>query len=240
MSLWPLIVFHVCAGSVGLLSGAVAMSLRKGSRRHRLAGDVFVISMLCMSASGATAGFVKYHLTNSQAQLANFFVGTLTFYLVATAWWAARRKDGEIGIFDWVGLLVAFSVGAALVISGLEAAYAPEGSKHDFPAAPYFVFGSVALLSAAGDVRMLVRGGVSGTKRIVRHLWRVSFAFLIAAFSFFLGQQKVMPAYIRGSKLLFVPPLLILILLIYWLGRMCFTKTSRRKAIAPKPAPVLS
>ena len=92
--------------------------------------------------------------------------------------------------------------------------------KPAFPAAPYFIFGSLALLSAAGDVRMLAPRGVSGTKPIVRHLWRVSFAFLIAAFSFFLGQQKVMPAYIRGSKLLFVPPLLILIMLIYWLCRI--------------------
>ncbi|HZV58736.1 MAG TPA: DUF2306 domain-containing protein [Candidatus Eremiobacteraceae bacterium] len=240
MSLWPLIVFHICAGTIGLLSGAVAMSLRKGSRRHRLAGDVFVISMLCMSGSGATVGFIKYQLMNSQAQLANFFIGVLTFYLVATAWWAARRRDGETGIFDWVGLLVALSIGAALVISGLEAAYGNTGLKHDFPVAPYFVFGSVALLSAAGDVRMLARGGVSGAKRIVRHLWRVSFAFLIAAFSFFLGQQKVMPAYMRGSKLLFVPPLLILIMLIYWLCRMWFTKTFRDKVIAAKQAPVLS
>jgi hypothetical protein len=175
------------------------------------------------------------HLTNSQAQLANFFVGTLTFYLVATAWWAARRRDGETGIFDWAALLVAFSVGAALVISGLEAAYGNAGLKNDFPAAPYFVFGSVALLSAAGDVRMLVRGGVSGAKRIVRHLWRMSFAFLIAAFSFFLGQQKVMPAYIRGSKLLFVPPLLILIVLIYWLCRMWLTNVFKHRLIAAKP-----
>ena len=72
MSLWPLIVFHVCAGTVALLSGAVAMSLRKGSRRHGLAGDVFDISMLGLAASGATVGFIKYYVTNSQAQLANF------------------------------------------------------------------------------------------------------------------------------------------------------------------------
>ena len=78
MSLWPLIVFHICTGTLALLSGALAMSLRKGARRHRLAGDVFVISMLCLSVSSATVGFIKYHLTNSQAQLANFFVGILT------------------------------------------------------------------------------------------------------------------------------------------------------------------
>jgi uncharacterized membrane protein len=86
MSLWPLIAFHVCAGSVGLLSGFVTMSFRKGSRCHRLAGDVFVISMLCMSASGAIVGFIKYYLTNSEGQWGNFFFGCLTFYLVATAW----------------------------------------------------------------------------------------------------------------------------------------------------------
>jgi uncharacterized membrane protein len=61
MSLWPLIVFHICSGTVALLSGAVAMSLRKGSQRHGLAGDVFVIAMLGLGA-----------VTNPQAQLANF------------------------------------------------------------------------------------------------------------------------------------------------------------------------
>src|ERR1700733_13735074 len=162
MSLWPLIVFHICAGTIALLSGAVAMSFRKGSRRHGLAGDVFVICMLCMSGSGATVGLIKYYLTSSQAQLANFFIGTLTFYLAATAWWSARRRDGGTSIFDWAALLVALSVGAALVISGLQSFYGHNGVKSDFPAAPYFVFGSVALLSAAGEVGMLPRGGVSG------------------------------------------------------------------------------
>jgi hypothetical protein len=32
MSLWPLIVFHISAGTIALLSGFVAMSLRKGSQ----------------------------------------------------------------------------------------------------------------------------------------------------------------------------------------------------------------
>jgi hypothetical protein len=37
MSSWPPIVFHICAGTIALVSGAVAMSLQKGSRRHGLA-----------------------------------------------------------------------------------------------------------------------------------------------------------------------------------------------------------
>jgi hypothetical protein len=171
----------------------------------------YLHAVLCMSASGATVGFIKYYLTNSEGQLGNFFVGCLTFYLVATAWWAARRKDGETSIFDWAGL----------------------------PVAPYFVFG-------AGVALCRRRRSHAGARRSFRYKTHCatplaeSVAFFIAAASFFLGQQKVMPVNIRGSKLLFVPPLLILIFLIYWLCHMWFTNTLKHKVIPAKPSTALS
>jgi uncharacterized membrane protein len=106
MSLWPLILFHICAGTIALLSGFVAISLRKGSQRHGLAGDVFVISMLGSGASGAIVGLIKFYLTNSQAQLANFFIGTLT-----SIWWERRgapraaemaKRAFSIGLGCWL------------------------------------------------------------------------------------------------------------------------------------------
>jgi hypothetical protein len=39
----PLLVLHITAGTLGMLSGFVAIFLRKGSRQHGLAGSVFVI-----------------------------------------------------------------------------------------------------------------------------------------------------------------------------------------------------
>ena len=39
----PLLIFHICAGIVGLLSGAIALTFRKGSRGHRVAGNVFFL-----------------------------------------------------------------------------------------------------------------------------------------------------------------------------------------------------
>ena len=157
MSFSPILLFHICAGTSGLLSGAVAMSFRKGSRRHRVAGNVFVISMLSLSSSGAFLAFMK-------SQMNNVFGGVLTFHLVATAWVTARRRDGETGIFDWVALLVALALGAVIVTYGLEAANSQTGLKGGIPAGMYFFLGSVALLSAAGDVRMLLRGGVFGAQ----------------------------------------------------------------------------
>jgi hypothetical protein len=223
MSFSPLLTFHICAGTVGLLSGAAAMFFRKGSHRHRVTGNVFVISMLCLSVSGAYLGFMKH-------QTLNGLMGVLTFYLVATAWLTARRRDGETGIVDWGALLVPLAVGASLVTYGVAAANSQTGSKGGFPAAAYFIFGSVALLLAAGDIRMLVRGGVSGVQRVTRHLWRMSFALFIAAGSLFMGQQQVFPALLRKTNVLFILGILPLILMIFWLFRVRFANAYKRKS----------
>src|ERR1039457_1860714 len=108
----PLLVFHISAGIVGILSGAAAMSFRKGSPRHALAGKVFVIAMLTVGASAVYLALMKH-------QMGNVLGGTFAFYLVATAWATARRGDGETGIFDWAAMLIPLLVGIALLILGI-------------------------------------------------------------------------------------------------------------------------
>jgi hypothetical protein len=55
----PLLVLHVSAGVLAMLAGALAIGFPKGSQGHRLAGNVFVICMLTVSAVGAYLGFMK-------------------------------------------------------------------------------------------------------------------------------------------------------------------------------------
>src|SRR6267143_3522016 len=124
-----------------------------------------------------------------------------------------------------------FALGIGLWISGLELVHSHTWSKDGVPTGMYFFMGSVMLLAAAGDIRMLVRGGVFGAKRIVRHLWRMCFGFFIATGSFFLGQQQVFPAWLRGSSVLFIPALLPLVLLIFWLFRVRFTNAYKRMSM---------
>jgi len=133
--------------------------------------------MLSLGASGAYPGFMKHEMLNG-------LMGVLAFYLSATAWSTARRRDGEAGVFHLDALMLPLAVAAVLAIYGVEAANSQTGSKEGFPAAAYFIFGSVALLSAVGDIRMLLRGGVFGAHRIPRHLWRMCFALFIAAVSY--------------------------------------------------------
>src|SRR5260370_13870168 len=153
----PLLPLHLMAWIVGILSGAAAMSFRKGSARHALAGKVFVIAMLTLAASAVYLALMKH-------QLGNVLGGTFTFYLVATAWMTARRGDGETGIFDWVALLIRLLVGTALWILGLGVVYGHAKSPAGVPTGMHFFMGSVMLLAAAGDIRMLVRGGVIGAR----------------------------------------------------------------------------
>jgi len=92
--------------------------------------------------------------------------------------------------------------------------------------------GSVAVLALAGDLRLLVRGGISGTHRVARHLWRMCFALFIAAASIFLARQHLFPELLRKTGSLVFLSLLPLLLMIFWLIRVRFTSAFRRKAIA--------
>lgn len=180
MAYSPILIAHICAGTLGLLSGTAAMSFRKGSPRHVMAGKVFVASMLTMAVLAVCLAITRH-------QPNNIGVGILTFYLVGTAWLTARRRDGETSRFDWVVLLIPFALGTLAWMNGLKILRSGASSQDGVPVGMTFFMGSVILLAGAGDVRMLLRGGVFGAKRIARHLWRMCFGLFIAAGSFFLG-----------------------------------------------------
>ena len=215
MQLSPILLFHICGGTLGVLSGTIAIFLRKGSRRHALAGTVFVISMLALGTSGAYMAMMKW-------QPGNILGGVFTCYLVATSWIAAKRQQVRPSVFDWGALLLVSALTAVELTLGLEAATSPTGMKYGYPPGPYFFIGSVALIALAGDIRMMMRHGISGTKRIARHLWRMCFAFFIASASIFLARAHLFPALLRRTGALYLLSFFPLILMIFWLIRIRF------------------
>ena len=225
----PILILHICAGSLGFLSGAVAISLRKGSRRHALAGEVFVVTMLTMAASGAYMALMK-------SQMGNFLGGVFTFYLVATAWWTARRTEQKTDLADWIALACVSAVTIANLIYGVEAARSARGMKGGYPAPIYFVGGSVALIAAIGDIRLLLGHGISGTQRIARHLWRMCYALFVASGSIFLARAHLFPVALRRTGILMLLSFMPLVLMIFWLVRVRLIPKLKRKAV-PRTAP---
>jgi hypothetical protein len=218
-----ILVLHISAGGIAILSGAAALLFRKGSHRHRMAGNVFFVSMLTLSAIGAC---VAPFLPDRGSAVA----GAFAFYLAATAWVTVRRPEGRIGVFEWGALLCALGIAVAGASLGWQGANSPrglidaQGQTHETA----YAFAFLATLAAAGDLRLILRRGIVGAQRIARHLWRMCFALFIAAGSFFLGQQQVFPASVRGSPLLFVPVLAVLALMIFWLCRVRFTRVYKK------------
>jgi len=221
----PILFVHIVAGTLGMLSGFVAVFLRKGSRRHGLAGDVFVISMMCLALSGVYLAILK-------SQSGNILGGSITFYMVTTAWMTARRGEGKTGIFDWVLLAFPLTIAAFEVTYGLEAVMSPTGLKFGYPPGPFLFMAAVATLAAVGDVRMLVRGGIFGTqRRLARHLWRMCFGLFVAAASIFLARAHLFPVFMRKTGMLAFLTFLPVILMIFWLIRVRFASAYKRKQI---------
>jgi uncharacterized membrane protein len=219
------LIVHIVAGSVGILSGFVALSTTKGGRLHRRSGLVFVCAMISMALMGSTMAIVR-----NVAPGANAPVGLLTAYLVITGFVTVRPARAASRRLDLGLMLVVLSLAVTLFTFGFEVLASPTGKRYGMPAFPFLIFGSIALLASVGDLRLIRVGGVQtirGASRLTRHLWRMSTALLIAAFSFFLGQAKVIPKPIRIVPLLMIPPLVVLGALMYWLWRVRARRNTR-------------
>jgi uncharacterized membrane protein len=220
MSLLPI---HIVAGLIAIVAGFVAVFALKGMKLHRKSGMIFVYAMVILSLTGAVMAAFKH-------QTSNVIGGSLAFYMVTTALLTVRRRDRDFHWIDVGAFLVGATVGVLVMKLGFDAVNTPSGKINGAPAGMMFFLGSVALLAALGDIRMMLAGGLEGAHRIARHLWRMCFSLFIASGSFFLGQAKVIPKPIRIFPLLAIPALLPLVLLLYWLARVLFTKWYRRRA----------
>ena len=225
-----LALVHVCGATVGLISGFLSAALRKGGSMHRIAGNIFFAAMLCMAGSGAyMAVFVK-------PNDGNVVGGVLTLYLVSTGWVAGRRREQSAGAFDVVAFAVIALVAAAGVTWGIQAKLSPKGLHDGYPATMFFIFASIALLFAASDLRLMLRGGVSGARRIARHLWRMSLALLFATLSLYPGNRTRLFSGVPQTGLLYLPHILLIASTLFWMIRLRI----RRRPAAVTAIPIES
>ena len=236
----PVMIVHIAAGSTALLSGAAALTVRKGGRLHARIGTLFFAAMLAMTATGALIAALK-------PERATAVIGIITCYLVATSWWTARQRDGRAGRFELAALAVILACLAAELGFGLVAVNSPRGRIDLLPWQPMFVFAGLSALAAALDLNFILRRQLSGAQRLGRHLWRMCTALLIATTSFFQGQQDIFPAAVRGMTIWYLPALAVLAAMLFWIFRVRLgrswrrwppgEKVSRRAPSASRPAP---
>ncbi|CAN5244822.1 hypothetical protein BH23GEM2_BH23GEM2_24430 [soil metagenome] len=216
-----MLVIHIAAGGLGLLAGYIALCAPKGAALHRQAGMLFVYAMLAMALFGGVITVAR-----SVAVAINLPAALISAYLVITSLATVRTPAVGSRWLNSAAMLLALTVAVTCLAFGLEAIATGRG-REGMPAFPFFMFGVVGLVGAIGDIRMMRSGPLRGTRRIARHLWRMSFALFIAAMSFFIGQMKVIPEPIRIPALLALPVLAVLVTMLYWLWRVRFRRNLR-------------
>lgn len=201
---------HVAAGIVAIVAGVVALYSAKGAPVHRRVGLFFVYALMVNAAVGTVLAMVTVNR-------GNMLGGSMSLYMVTTALLTTRRRVARL---DLGVMLLGLAVAVTAFTFGFMAMRSAAGTLDKYPAQLYFGFGTIVLLSVAGDVRMMVASGLSGRQRLIRHLWRMSAAMFIACESFFLGQAKLLPAEYRIIPLLSIPVVIVLALMVYWTLRV--------------------
>lgn len=206
---------HIAAGLLSILAGAVALAAPKGAPLHRSAGRVFVLAMLGMTLSAMyAAAFVKLNPGNVMA-------AGLTAYLVFTAVLAVAPPLPRGRLVLGGLMLAALALSALQLDRALEALATPTRTLNGIPGAMMLFFAGVLALAAAMDARLLWVGRLEGAARLTRHLWRMGMAMFIATGSFFLGQPRWFPEWLRQRiDLRAVPVLLVILTVLYWLVRV--------------------
>jgi hypothetical protein len=205
---------HIAGGLLALPAGTVAVAARKGGRLHARAGTLFFGSMLVL---GVTAAMLEPFRTPPGSPVG----GIMVCYFVVTSWVAARRRDGTTGRFEVIACAAALGLAALMAWGGFTGATTPAGSG------PVFALAGLCLLAGLLDLNAILRAKLTPAQRIARHLWRMCFAFFIATGSFFLGQQDVLPASVRGSPVLFVLAFAPFAVMAFWLVRVRIGKRFR-------------
>lgn len=228
-----LLILHIVGGSIALLAGAAALSVRKGGGMHRKIGTLFFGAMLLMAGTGAL-------IAAFEPERGTAVIGLITCYLVTTSWITARNRSGTAGRPEWFGLAFALACGTTMLVFALQAAASPNGLLDSLPAGAHYPFVVLMALAAALDLNFILRRQLSGVQWVARHLWRMCAALLIAAMSFFLGQQDEFPEAWRGLFIWFVPPLATFAAMIFWIVRVRFSKAYRSwppRITKAEPAP---
>ena len=220
------LAFHFGTGLIALAAGLMAIAVRKGGLWHRRSGLVFVCAML---ATGITAvGIATYEGKPDNIG------GAIIVYFVMTAYAAVKPLPRASRRVDIALMLLAFAFAAGGYTNAFTALGRPGNQIDGVPAGMMFFLATVILLAAIGDARMIRAGGLQGTRRLARHLWRMLFGLFIASGSFFIGQMKFIPEPLRSVPLIVVLAVSPLVLLLYWMWRVRL-KQNLRGVMTAKP-----
>lgn len=173
-----LLIIHVAAGTLALISGGVAGWAAKGQRLHVLSGRIFTLMMAVCSLAGLTISIIK---SNGFLLAVSLF----TFYMVLTGYLFGKIRQPEMlrkgirlaSVFGVLSTIYMFWIGinaggAALAILG--------------------AFGGLMAIFSGADLFLPVTSKI----RIPRHGARMGGAYIAALTALLVVNVRFDPAWV--------------------------------------------
>jgi uncharacterized membrane protein len=181
---------HVVAGFLALFAGAGALATRKGGRRHRRLGRVYVYSMTFVAGSA----LLLYAFDRTFTRLFLGLVAVFSYYFVFSGYRVLGRKRpaDDPATADWVAVGLLTLAGLGLVAMGVRLVLDGEGF-----AAVLLVFGTIATGFAANDVRSFADPDPEPRAWLYGHLARMIGAYMATVTAFSTVNFAFLPVVVR-------------------------------------------
>jgi uncharacterized membrane protein len=199
------LILHIVGGAVGLIAGILNLIRKKGDKKHRLAGKIFLISML-------TAGISSMVLASIHPNYFLFMVGVFTIYMVGSGQLYLKRHNNTTSKdLEWTITILMFIAGILFVGIGVLSL-----TKSNLFGLVFVTFGCLGLLFVRQDFKN--HRGLSAIKNywLLAHLQRMTGGFIAALTAFLVVNAKYFPERIPGFIFWLLPTIVLTPLIIKW------------------------
>ena len=195
-----LLTIHIAAGSVALLTAAVALLTAKGQKWHILSGRVYAVAMTLVFLTA-----VPLALLGEDVFL--LLIAFFSFYLVFAGWRFARNRRGGPHPVDWAAAAIMLTTGLGMGVYGGMLFGAGESQ---WVTMTLFAAIAVALGVADGLYHRLRRA--TGGRRIARHLTNMLAATIATVTAVLVVNVETNPAWIAWI----LPTVVITPFIVWW------------------------
>lgn len=201
------LILHIVSGFLGLFSGILNITRKKGDKVHKSIGKVFYFSMLFVGISSLVLAYLhtNYFL---------FMVGVFTLYMVVYGQRYLKLKQQKaskslkiewtISIFMLLTVLLIIGIGIMTIL------------KSNLFGIVFITFGSIGLVFIRQDFINFKSKSTVNNYWLIGHLQRMTGSFIAAFTAFLVVNLKYLPEQLPGFIYWLLPTVLTTPLIIKW------------------------
>jgi uncharacterized membrane protein len=195
------IIIHVTAGFGALLSGALAIILKRNTPKHKPVGRIYFWCMSVIFVTGIFLSLVK-------GLLFFFFIAVFSYYATIIAYRSLRLKnlhDGQKPLpIDWFVEAVAGLTFLGMIALGIYAYVKENNSGALVP----FVFGIMGVMGVYRNTKGFIRGPRETNYWLKKHIGNMLGSYIGAITAFIVNQSGKIPV---NPVFLWLGPTVILV-----------------------------